>query len=88
MVLFKSISNRAFSELLASLKVILSNPHEKDFDIDSLKVHRCRFENLPICSCSYKNFAFLILGILELYTRKACEMFVYKRAETIEYVKN
>ena len=21
----------------------------------SLKVHYCRFENLPICSCSYKN---------------------------------
>ena len=35
-----------------------------------------------------ENFAFLILGILELYTRKACEMFVYKHAETIEYVKN
>ena len=35
-----------------------------------------------------ENFAFLILGILELYTRKVCEMFVYKHTETIENVKN
>ena len=35
-----------------------------------------------------ENFAFLILGILELYTRKFCEMFVYKHAEAIEYIKN
>ena len=34
------------------------------------------------------NFAFLILGILELYTRKVCEIFVYKYTETIGYVKN
>ena len=30
---------------------------------------------------------FLILGILELYTRKVCEMFVYKNTETIKLVK-
>ena len=35
-----------------------------------------------------ENFAFLILGILEIYTRKVCEMFVYKYTETIESVKN
>ena len=35
-----------------------------------------------------ENFAFLILGILELYARKVCEMFVYKHTETKEYVKN
>ena len=35
-----------------------------------------------------ENFAFLILGILELYTRKVCKMFVYKHTETIEHVKN
>ena len=35
-----------------------------------------------------ENFAFLILGIIELYTRKVCEIFVYKHTETIEYVKN
>ena len=28
--------------------------------------------------------AFLILRNLELFTRKACEMFVYKHTETIE----
>ena len=37
---------------------------------------------------SPENFAFLILGNLELYTRKVCEMFVYKHTETIESVKN
>ena len=35
-----------------------------------------------------KNFAFFILGIIEFYTRKVCEMFVYKHTETTEYVKN
>ena len=34
-----------------------------------------------------ENFAFLILRILEFYTRKICEMFIYKHTETIEYVK-
>ena len=34
-----------------------------------------------------ENFEFLILRILELYTRKVCEMFGYKHTETIEYVK-
>ena len=35
-----------------------------------------------------EKFAFLILGIIELFSRKVCEMFVYKHTETIEYVKN
>ena len=35
-----------------------------------------------------ENFAFLIIRILELYTHKVCQMFVYKHTETIEYVKN
>ena len=34
-----------------------------------------------------KSFAFLILRILELFTRKVCKMFVYKHTETIEYIK-
>ena len=34
-----------------------------------------------------ENFAFLILRIFELYTRKVCEMFGYKHTETIEYVE-
>ena len=36
----------------------------------------------------HENFAFLILAIFELLTRKVCEMFIYKHTETIEYVKN
>ena len=35
-----------------------------------------------------ENFAFLVLGILELYTRNICEIFVSKHTETTEYVKN
>ena len=34
-----------------------------------------------------ESFAFLIPRIFELFTRKVSEMFVYKHAETIEYVK-
>ena len=33
-------------------------------------------------------FRILNPGILELYTRKVCEMFVYKHTATIEYLKN
>ena len=34
-----------------------------------------------------ENFAFLILKILELFTRKVREIFVYKHTEVTEYVK-
>ena len=34
-----------------------------------------------------ENFTFLFLKTLELFTRKVCEMFVYKHAKTTEYVK-
>ena len=34
-----------------------------------------------------ENFALLILRILELFSRKVCEMFVYKHSETKEYFK-
>ena len=27
----------------------------KSIDVDLLKVHKCRFENVPIFSCSHKN---------------------------------
>ena len=30
----------------------------------------------------------LVLGILQLYTGKVCEMLTYKHTKTIEYVKN
>ena len=36
--------------------------------------------------CS-ENFAFLILRILELFSREVCKMHVYKYTETMEYVK-
>ena len=45
-------------------------------------MHTCSYKNSP------ENFAFLILGILELYTRKVREMLFYKHTETIEYDKN
>ena len=35
-----------------------------------------------------ENFALLVLKILEIYTRKICQMYVYKYTVTIEYVKN
>ena len=34
-----------------------------------------------------ESFVFLILTILELFTPKDCEKFVYKHTETIEDVK-
>ena len=34
-----------------------------------------------------KNFAFLILAVFELFTRKVCKIFGYKLTETIQYVK-
>ena len=37
---------------------------------------------------SNKNFTFLIVRILKLYTLKVCEMPVNKHSETIEYIKN
>ena len=37
---------------------------------------------------SPENFALSFLKILELYTRKVCEIFVFKHTETVEYVKN
>ena len=45
----------------------------------------CMF--LFIWKCYPENFAFLILTILDLYTRKVCEMFVYKHTKITEYVK-
>ena len=37
---------------------------------------------------SNENFTFLIVRILELYTRRVCEIFLDKHCETIEYIKN
>ena len=78
-----------FFMFLATCNFVVS--HLKIDPAIHLKVHFCRFENLPTCLCSYKNtpenLALLILGILELFTHKVCKMFVYKHTETIGYVK-
>ena len=37
---------------------------------------------------SNENFKFLIVRILELYTRKVHKMFLNKHSETKEYIKN
>ena len=46
--------------------------------IRALKVHWCRFENFLLCFYSCKNnsekFAFLTQRIVELFSRKVCEM--------------
>ena len=34
-----------------------------------------------------ENFTFLILRILELFTREVYKMYVYKYTKTVEYVK-
>ena len=52
--------------------LVKENQREND-----LKLHQCRFENLPIYLCSYKqypeNFVFLIIKILELFAREVCK---------------
>ena len=52
-----------------------------------LKVHKCRFENLPISAFSNEN-NILKISLFEICTRTLCDKFVYKHSETIEYVKN
>ena len=58
----------------------------------SLKVHLCRFENLPISSLSpekyVEDFALKYLLLYEICASEICKKFVYKNSETIEYVKN
>ena len=39
------------------------------------------------CKQYPENFELLILKVCELFPAKTCKMFVYKRTETIEYVK-
>ena len=58
----------------------------------ALKVHYCRFADLPISSSSHKNNMPKISHYSTLYTltyaHKTCDKFVYKHSETTEYVKN
>ena len=58
-----------------------------------LKVHQCRYVNLPISLTSHKsnapNEGFELINCLlfEIYTPEIPEMFVCKHRETIECVK-
>ena len=60
----------------------------------ALKVHYCRFENLPISSSSYvfilkqcvEDFTLKHLLIFEICAIEICEKFVYNYLETIEFV--
>ena len=57
-------------------------------DSFTLKVHWCRFENLPICFCGCKNnilktLAFLILKILESFTIEVCKFL--KKQDSFEH---
>ena len=56
-------------------------------DLSILKVHYCRFENLPI-SFFMIGFTLKHLLLFEICAREIYEKFVYKHSETIEYVKN
>ena len=60
------------------------------FSIKGTLMQICKFLHMLVFILKYypENFTFLILEVPELYTRKVCEMFVYKRRETIECVKN
>ena len=54
-----------------------------------LKVHKCRFENLPMFSSSYiEDFALKHHLLFEIGACEICKNFVYKHSEKIEYVKN
>ena len=66
------VKTKTKSQLKGTLMQIWKSPHMFVF----------------IQKCYPENFAFLILGILELYSRKVCEMFVNKHTETTDYVKN
>ena len=59
----------------------------------ALKVHKCRFDNLPVSSSSYEHkhaddFTLSNFLLFEICAVEICEMFVYKQSETIEYFKN
>ena len=59
----EALKDSGFNEILKFLPSIPTRPHRgKNIILFSthhvaliLKVHSCRFENLPICSCSHKN---------------------------------
>ena len=67
---------------LAIVKVDYKMVYDGGLHPWTLKVHYCRFENLPIIC-----WRFHIL-LFEIRAFKKCEKFVYKHLETIECVKN
>ena len=77
----------------ARLEADKDTPKKQLADVAKLKVHQCRFENLPIPSSSYKNNKLNIshlkyLLLFEICAREICEKFIYKHSEIIEYAKN
>ena len=72
-ILFQRNKSRSFLYALQPNFLFL---YTQKMSKNGLKVHYWRFENLPTCLCSCKypeNFAFLILGVLELFTPKVCK---------------
>ena len=60
--------------------------------METLKVHKCRCENLAIYLSSYKkqyntDFTLYHLILFETCAPQMCEIYVNKDTETIEYVK-
>ena len=52
---WKLFTERSFhGKKLMRLKITYCTPN-KSFPLSSLKVHQCRFEYFPICSCLFKN---------------------------------
>ena len=83
-----------FPKMWVDLLKICYNPKWETFKAfkGCLKVHWCRFENLPMSSSLYENNMLKILLehllLFEICARAICEKFVYKHSETIEYAKN
>ena len=73
---------------LLAIEVFYHNFHFTPFFYELISKTVKQNKSSPQINVYPENFPFLITGILELYTRKVCEMFVYKHIETIEYVKN
>ena len=55
-------------------------PKKQVFKLKYLKVHQCRFENLPISSSLSENIMLTLKHLLlfEICAREICEKFVYK----------
>ena len=74
-------------ERLKDGKVELTENKEIKVKCIPMQIWKSPYMFLLIQKYYPENFAFLILKILELFTRKVREIFVYKRTEVTEYVK-